>query len=346
MIEVDGSKHEGGGAILRLAAGLSAITGEPIKIFNIRKKRPVPGLRPQHLEGLKAVSQLSTGTLKGAEIGSTEIEFCPGKVSPKKIQVNIKTAGSIGLLFQSIKLLGTRTKGDIEVEVSGGSSFSKFAPPLLYTRHVLLPVLEESGYTADIEIERHGFYPVGGARVKLTIHPCTKLKPIELTRFGKIDKIEGISIASSHLKNARVAERQANTFKKILFEKTGINSDIKTQYTDSACPGSGIVIWAATSSGAVLGSDGLGERGKPAETVGKEAASSLVDVINSKAAVDPYLSDQFVPFMALASGRSAILTPELTDHAKTNIWLIKKFLDVDFGIEKAGENVMISCSRR
>ncbi|MEM0497320.1 MAG: RNA 3'-terminal phosphate cyclase, partial [Acidilobaceae archaeon] len=40
---------EGGGQILRTAIALSAITGKPIRIYNIRVKRDNPGLRPQHL---------------------------------------------------------------------------------------------------------------------------------------------------------------------------------------------------------------------------------------------------------------------------------------------------------
>jgi len=42
---IDGSYGEGGGQILRTAVALSVITGEPIKIINIRAKRSNPGLR-------------------------------------------------------------------------------------------------------------------------------------------------------------------------------------------------------------------------------------------------------------------------------------------------------------
>jgi RNA 3'-terminal phosphate cyclase (GTP) len=42
---IDGSYGEGGGQILRTALALSVITGEAVKIINIRAKRPKPGTK-------------------------------------------------------------------------------------------------------------------------------------------------------------------------------------------------------------------------------------------------------------------------------------------------------------
>ncbi|WP_457753322.1 RNA 3'-terminal phosphate cyclase, partial [Thermococcus sp.] len=70
MKVIDGSYGEGGGQILRTAVALSAITGEPIKIINIRANRPNPGLRPQHLHGILALKELCNAKVKGAEVGS------------------------------------------------------------------------------------------------------------------------------------------------------------------------------------------------------------------------------------------------------------------------------------
>ena len=58
ILEIDGSFGEGGGAILRIAAGFSYLFNQPIQIKNIRANRPKPGLRMQHLMGLKALTEL------------------------------------------------------------------------------------------------------------------------------------------------------------------------------------------------------------------------------------------------------------------------------------------------
>jgi len=342
MVEIDGSYLEGGGAILRVAAGLSAVTGRPLRVSHIRAGRKNPGLRVQHLEGLKAIAALCSGRLVNARIRSTEIELHPGAIEAKELQVTISTAGSIGLLFQSLKLPICMAAGDVIVTVNGGATFAKWAPPVPYIQNVLLPVLGQMGYSAEIEIQRHGFYPIGGAETKIVAHPCRNLQPLSLTDVGVLKDIRGMSIASEHLQKPKVAERQAEAAMKLLRVK-GLKATIESQYVDAACPGSGIVLWVHTSTGTVLGFDALGERGKPSELVGEEAARGLINAIESGAAVDNHLSDMLLIFIALARGKSAILCPKLTDHAKTNMYVIEKFLPVKFQIAE-DRNTLIECS--
>lgn len=356
MIEIDGSYLEGGGAILRVASALAAVTGKPMKVHKIRAGRKNPGLRAQHLEGLKAVAELCSGRLVNAELGSTEIEFHPGVIRPAKLEIQISTAGALGLVFQSLKVPLCLAGDEVTVNIRGGATFGKWAPPVPYTMNVLLPVLKNIGYTAEITIKKHGFYPRGGAEVEMRGFPC--LYPIEPNSFslfsrkpfrplhmidrGAVGKIAGISVASKHLRKPRVAERQAEAAKKSL-EARGLEVSVDAQYADAACAGSGVVLWATTSTGAILGADSLGERGKPSEKVGEEAAMQILQTIDSGATVDKHLSDQLLIFMALAEGQSAITAPELTDHARTNICVIQNFLPVEFKITD-GTPTLIECS--
>ena len=44
-----------------------------------------------------------------------------------------------------------------------------------------------------------------------------------------------------------------------------------------------------------------------------------------------------LPYIALAEGESVFLAREISEHAKTNMWLIEQFLDVKFAVsEKEG----------
>lgn len=77
IIEIDGSI--GYGQVVRTAVALSALTLKPIRIFNIRKGRPKPGLAAQHLMGVKVAAEFCDADVSGLSIGSTEIEFAPKK---------------------------------------------------------------------------------------------------------------------------------------------------------------------------------------------------------------------------------------------------------------------------
>jgi RNA 3'-terminal phosphate cyclase len=98
-------------------------------------------------------------------------------------------------------------------------------------------------------------------------------------------------------------------------------------------------------NGACLGTCSIGEKGKTAENIGKEVATMLQKQINSNACVDEHMADQLLPFMALAAkkGESRIKVAEITDHVRTNIWIIEKFLPVKFTID--GKEKIISCRK-
>lgn len=342
MIEIDGSHGSGGGAVLRVASALAAVTGKTLTVTNIRKGRPKPGLAAQHVEGLKAIASLCNGTLKGATLGSEQMTFTPGAISSSAVNVKVGTAGSLGLIFQTLKLPASRASKKVQVTLEGGATFGKWAPPLLASKNILLPTLENMGYKARIEIEKHGFYPAGGARTSFTIQPCKQLKPLHLVNLGKLTHVGGLSISSVHLEKARVAERQARAAERLLTSK-GLEPLIKHMVVPADCPGSGIVLWA-TDGKTIVGSDAIGERWKKAVDVGRDAASSLLKTIESHSAVDTHVSDQLLVFMALARGHSKITTPHLTEHAQTNIWVIEQFLPVKFATKQTGGRVIIECS--
>ena len=334
VLKIDGSFGEGGGSILRVALALSAIKKTPIHVFNIRAKRKEPGLRPQHLIGLRALAEICQGKLEGDEIGSAEIKFFPGQIKKERISIKIPTAGSITLVLQSLIPVCLFSQKPVVIFFEGGATDTFFSPTIDHFRFVFLKILEKMGAKIEIEIVKRGYYPEGGALLKAKIFPA-KLKPINLTQRGKLIKILLVSVASELLKEKKVAQRQALGAKEILKKlKLPIEEIIDYQKTD--CPGSSIFVGAFFER-AILGSDNLGKLGVPAETIGKNCALSLLEEEKTQACLDRFLADQILIYMALSGKKCAVKVSQFTSHAKTNMWLIPQFIEGTF---EAKENVI------
>lgn len=334
MIKIRGDYLEGGGSLVRVAVALSATTGQPIKIERIRKGRSNPGLRAQHVEAINAVAKLCDAEMTGIEVGSNSIAFSPKKMKCGEITVRIPTAGSVGLLLQSFLIASVNVGASLHIE--GGATNGKWAAPALYMKNVLLPILSKFGYSGSIEIERYGYYPKGGAKINVRKEPAV-LKPTELLEKGKPIRIGGLSHASSYLEKSKVADRQKKASIHVL-KSAGIPIDIEKKYVDVLNPGSAVDLFAVFEN-TVVGGDALGERGKKAEEVGKEAAERLLSNMENAAAVDENAEDMVIPYMALAAegGESKIRVPKLTKHTQTNIWVVEQFLPVKFKYDKVNK---------
>jgi len=338
MIKLDGSFCEGGGQIVRTALALSVITGKPFEVNYIRKGRPRPGLKNQHLFCIKALKQLCDAKVYGDFLGSEKIKFSPGKINAKNLEIDIGTAGSITLLLQSLLLPCIFAGKKVKIEITGGSDV-KWSMPVDYVKEVFLPQLRRF---ADINliVGKRGYYPKGGGKISLIVKPYAeeKEKKIKLIEQNNLVQIKGISHASADLEKANVAERQSKAASLIL-AKLGCPVNIRVEYSRTPSIGSGITLWAVFSkqdeidfnNPVILGADSLGERGKRAEEVGIEAAKKLLEEIKTGAAVDRNLADNLVPFLGLVGG--SIRTSEITNHTKTNIYVVKKFLKVKFKVK-------------
>ncbi|KAK6421868.1 hypothetical protein LTR95_016747 [Oleoguttula sp. CCFEE 5521] len=167
LLEVDGRALEGGGQLLRLSLTLSALTSRPVHISNIRgKRKPKPGLKAQHLACVQWLARACSATVVGAEKGSADLVFTPGKVNGNSSvymkstnkgvwdsKVEIGTAGSTGLLLQAILpfILFSPPRSEtgeaqtVRLAVTGGTNVSG-APSYDYIANVLLPTLTSIGF--------------------------------------------------------------------------------------------------------------------------------------------------------------------------------------------------------
>jgi len=324
MIEIDGSYGEGGGQILRMSIAMAALTGKSIRVKNIRANRPTPGLKRQHMVAVESVARICGAEVKGLELGSTTLEFHPKNLTGGDFELDIGTAGSITLVLQACLLPSLFAEEETRLMIRGGTDV-KWAPPWDYFQNVILPLLREMGAPMDAYLNSRGYYPAGGGEVEIFIKPTGYLRAPSFN--SRVKGIEGIvNIATlpveiaGRIKNAALEELREN----------GMDASIMVEETEAPSPGTGIVLW---TKGKHLGGDCLGERGKRAEQVGREAAKELVEEIKSGADLDVHAVDQIIPYLAIA-GEARFKCREISRHAETEMWLLKKFMDVEFEIRR------------
>jgi RNA 3'-terminal phosphate cyclase (ATP) len=222
---------------------------------------------------------------------------------------------------------------DIEtkVRIRGGTDV-KWSPPMDFYTELFLKAIREMGCDVHLDLKRRGYYPKGDGLVEAKITPSHQLNGIVLVEAERTGEREGVVKGISHSCGlpAHVAERQAKAAESVL-NAAGYDSAIKIERENGGgrTTGCGITLWKGYKSGSALG-----ERGKRAERVGEEAAGNIIKELASASTVDVYLADQLIPYIALADGKSEIRVREMTKHIETNMYVTKKFLDVEFEIEK------------
>ncbi|EJN58719.1 RNA 3'-terminal phosphate cyclase [Halogranum rubrum] len=318
MLDVDGSA--GGGQMVRTALALSMVTETPIRLTNVRGSRPTPGLRPQHLAGVRVSESVSDATVSGVDVGATELTFAPDTVSGGDYQYDIGTAGSVTLLFETLLPLATTLDEPLSLRATGGTDV-KWSPPIAYYERVKLPFLARFGLDADTTLHRSGFYPAGGGRATLRLGPSS-LSPIECTERGPLERVTVHSKASTSLESASVATRQADAASEALADDDVDHVVTEPAYVPSTSPGSALLL-EATYRESLAGFDALGERGTSSEAVAEEAVESFRTFENTSAVVDDHLADQLLVFLALAGGRIRI--PRVTPHVRTTIDVVEAF---------------------
>ncbi|MBN1812047.1 MAG: RNA 3'-phosphate cyclase [Anaerolineae bacterium] len=332
MLTIDGSHGEGGGQILRTALALSAITGRPMRIERIRAGRKNPGLRPQHLTAVHAAAAICGAQLEGDKLDSQALTLVPGDPPrPGEYVFDVAgatqggSAGSVGLVLQTVLLPLALAKGESRLTIRGGTHVP-WAPPVSYLTHVFLPTLARMGVQAQIELVRWGFYPAGGGEIRVQIEGKATPNPIQLTERGKLCRVWGTAAVMNL--PAHIPQRMANRARNVLAE-AGIQAQVEPRRLRGAGPGAGIFLFAEYESAdqsTYAGFTAYGSKGLPAERVAETACESLLTHHRSGSPADPHLADQLALPMVLAQGESRIVTSQVSRHLLTNAWVIGQFL--------------------
>jgi RNA 3'-terminal phosphate cyclase (ATP) len=330
MLSIDGSEGEGGGQILRSSLALAIHTQQPFRIVNIRANRDKPGLMRQHLTAVKAAAEICDADVTGADLGSRELTFRPGKLRAGHYSFAIGTAGSCTLVLQTVLPALLCADGTSIVTISGGTH-NKGSPPFDFLQRTFLPLLARMGANVQLEMTRPGFYPRGGGEIRVSIAPVQTWSKLELHERGA--RTAAYAEAYVAAIPIHVGQRELETIGSMLnwsieqLHLRGLSNDLG--------PGNAVTITIAHERVTEVFT-GFGERGVRAEHVAQSAAREARAYIAHAAPVGEHLADQLLLPMALAGGGSFTCT-EVTPHLRSNALVIERF---------AGKRTTIDASER
>lgn len=339
---IDGSQGEGGGQILRTSLALAIITNQPLRIERIRAKRDKPGLRRQHLVAVRAAADISGGKLTGDEIGSRELEFHPQAARPGRYHFDIGSAGSTTLVLQTILLPLLLAEGHSTIELTGGTH-NPFAPPADFLQQAFLPLLNRMGAKVSFDVERFGFYPAGGGRVRAEIASTGSLTPLRLVDRGEIRRRLCRAIVANLPEH--IGRRELATVAAAL---DWPEECLELRKDEGCFVGKGNVVNLEIESEHVTEVfTGFGRRGVAAEKVAGEAAAEAKRYLDAGVPVGEHLADQLLLPLALAGGGEYVTLPP-SSHLKTNADIIRRFLNVQIGMDElptGNWRIVVDCRR-
>lgn len=332
MIAIDGSEGEGGGQVLRYACALSLLTGQAFRIENIRGGRDKPGLMRQHVTAIEAACAIGGGECEGLAIASGQLSFRPGTVTPGEYSFSVGTAGSTGLVLQTILVPLMLADRPSHVVIEGGTH-AMAAPPFDFIERTLLPVLNRMGPTVTARLVRPGFYPRGGGRIEVAIEPAP-LRAIECLERGAPTGVAATALIAGVPFD--VADRELKTAQRFLPDWPEEAFATRQLPADQG-PGTVLVLEAAYEHVTEV-MTGFGKLGLSAEQLAKNAARRLAGYIESTAFAGPYLQDQLLLPFAVAGG-GAFTSVKLSEHSLTAMRLIERFTGRGFRVGQGADGV-------
>ena len=321
-IEIDGSFGEGGGQIVRTAVTLSCILNKPIKIKNIRKGRPNPGLKPQHMAALKILEKICDVSLDNVKVGSTDLQFFPQKMKSLILTEDVGTAGSIALIIQVLVPAVAACKKNLKITIKGGTNVL-WSPTIDYTQVILKELYSRMGIEFSINLIKRGYFPKGGGVVELEIFPSNTIDSINLV--SRKTKNVKLFCSFSKLPLDLIKNEIKNITKNLIENKFKVESEIKEE--PALDSGSSLLI-SSIDNDSIIGVDSIFDKKM------KKFVLNLDEFLQNKFSVDENLADMIVVPASLANGMTIFQVKEISKHLETNLFVASKITGCKYGIGK------------
>jgi RNA 3'-terminal phosphate cyclase (ATP) len=187
-------------------------------------------------------------------------------------------------------------------------------------------------------LERPGFYPAGGGRIVITIEPPASraLAPLVLDTRGDTVTRRVVAIVANL--DPRIGHRELQAARGRLGWEDGAAEFEVRMMDQSNGPGNVLLIEIGSTHVTEMFTE-FGEHGVRAEQVAHKAVRDVRRYLTANVPVGTHLADQLLVPMAIA-GAGSFRTTGLTPHARTNIEVIQRFLDVEIEAHDDGNDAV------
>lgn len=328
FLEIDGAHGEGGGSIVRTALALSALTGQAVRIANVRGGLQRPGVNPVDLALLRIFSHCTDAVFRG-ELGEAEILFQPraalrpyrGNLDIGKV-ARVSPSGSATLIAQTL-LVPLSQAGRLSGFRLRGGTHVPYAPTHEYLEMVTLPALAEVGVGAWSSLAYAGYTSGGAGEMEMEVEPSA-LCGFDFSAPGELLDARAVVVTSElpeHVRSRGVERLEA------LARRDGLEVGVRVLRPQSGAPGAAVTVTARLERG-FGGGQSLGQRGKPMEEVVDEAYAGFIEFLNSGCGVDAHLADQLVLPAALCREHASFTASRVTPTLATVVWVVRQFIPV------------------
>ena len=338
ILKIDGSMGHGGGQILRSSLALSCILGIPFEMTGIRKGRPQPGLRKQHLCGVKACAEICGAKVEGAELGSEVLSFVPKKIKSGSYHFAVGSGGSTTLVLQSVLLPLAVQKLPSQVIVDGGT-YCPQAPTGEFFAESLVTRMNRMGYSIEANIEKFGFYKAGGGQISVACNSPKQFRPVDLVRREKLRNCT-VQLITSHF-----PEKTTLKIRKLItkeFEKMKCAVPYEMEIVEKSTikePGAAVIVRTGSAEYPLIFSD-IAAYGYSSEALVNNLGKQLRKFFAAEVPVEAHLADQLILPLGFAEG-GKFLTSHLTEHLESCCQTFELFTEKEVGLAKDGKELLV-----
>jgi RNA 3'-terminal phosphate cyclase (ATP) len=328
LITIDGSHGEGGGALVRTAFAMAALTEQGVRIDNFRAGTNHPGVDVEDLVLVQTLATSCSAETVGLNLGSNSVSFLPTRRCHGLKQAldlpnrDFERSPNANVVLNA--LLPVLARSGMYSQVSlGGETYGGHSLCFDYFANVTIGAMKRFGLYAFPDQESAGFGREGGGEVTMEIEP-SHLQGVDWSKRGEMVAARAV---------VAIAELPMTVAHRGLAHLTNLGIHAKLPFeieivgVDSRKPGVCITTWVEYENG-IGGATAMGAKGVRVEAVAQAAFEDTLGWVQSECSVDAYLADQILPTAVFADGTTTFNVARLTKRFLTTVWVIKQFLPI------------------